>query len=127
MALIKCVECEREISDKAASCPNCGIPLTLQENNLPSLAPASYSLNNLANNEYSFFQEGPINITNMRAIFRNKTFAMANITSVSMGEVPPKRIYGVIAIIIGLIFTLEAPNRDEKYVAKSRFVTYFIG
>ncbi len=22
---------------------------------------------------------------------------------------------------------LEAPNRDEKYVAKSRFVTYFIG
>lgn len=27
MALIKCPECGREISDKAASCPNCGMPL----------------------------------------------------------------------------------------------------
>ena len=28
MALIKCPECEREISDKASSCPNCGCPLS---------------------------------------------------------------------------------------------------
>ena len=27
MALIKCPECGKEISDKAASCPNCGMPL----------------------------------------------------------------------------------------------------
>ena len=27
MALIKCVECDREISDKAKICPNCGCPL----------------------------------------------------------------------------------------------------
>lgn len=27
MALIKCSECEKEISDKATSCPNCGCPL----------------------------------------------------------------------------------------------------
>jgi hypothetical protein len=26
MALIKCPECGKEISDKAASCPHCGIP-----------------------------------------------------------------------------------------------------
>ena len=26
MALIKCPECGKEISDKAASCPNCGCP-----------------------------------------------------------------------------------------------------
>ncbi len=26
MALIKCPECGREISDKAASCPGCGCP-----------------------------------------------------------------------------------------------------
>ncbi len=30
MALIKCVECGKEISDKAASCPNCGIPIASQ-------------------------------------------------------------------------------------------------
>ena len=27
MALIKCKECSREISDKASLCPNCGIPV----------------------------------------------------------------------------------------------------
>ena len=26
MALIKCPECEREISDKAEACPHCGCP-----------------------------------------------------------------------------------------------------
>lgn len=28
MALIKCPECGKEISDKAASCPNCGAPIS---------------------------------------------------------------------------------------------------
>lgn len=30
MALIKCLECGREISDKAISCPNCGRPIKIQ-------------------------------------------------------------------------------------------------
>ena len=29
MALIKCYECSKEISDKAISCPNCGAPTNL--------------------------------------------------------------------------------------------------
>ena len=28
MALIKCPECGKEVSDKAQSCPNCGCPLS---------------------------------------------------------------------------------------------------
>ena len=31
MALIKCSECGREISDKASSCPHCGCPVTGKE------------------------------------------------------------------------------------------------
>ena len=27
MSMIKCPECDREISDKAVSCPNCGCPI----------------------------------------------------------------------------------------------------
>ena len=27
MAIIKCYECEREVSDKAQSCPGCGAPI----------------------------------------------------------------------------------------------------
>jgi hypothetical protein len=31
MALVKCLECGRDISDQALSCPHCGLPLKLQE------------------------------------------------------------------------------------------------
>ena len=38
MALIKCSECGKEVSDKASACPNCGAPVeienNMQENNL---------------------------------------------------------------------------------------------
>ena len=30
MALIKCPECGKEISDKATVCPNCGYPITTE-------------------------------------------------------------------------------------------------
>lgn len=30
MALIKCTECNKDVSDKAASCPNCGNPINTQ-------------------------------------------------------------------------------------------------
>ena len=31
MALIKCEDCGREVSDKAAACPQCGAPIAVQE------------------------------------------------------------------------------------------------
>ena len=37
MALIKCPECEKDISDKSKACPHCGFPFpeqTLQENKI---------------------------------------------------------------------------------------------
>lgn len=33
MALIKCSECGKEISDKAKACPNCGYPLSIDDSN----------------------------------------------------------------------------------------------
>ena len=44
MALIKCSECSRDISDQAASCPNCGAPVTVREDT--PRAPAGPSLDN---------------------------------------------------------------------------------
>lgn len=38
MALIKCTECGKEISDKATVCPNCGCPVNVIKNN-PILTP----------------------------------------------------------------------------------------
>ena len=34
MALIKCPECGKEISDKAAACPNCGCPVEAKKVNV---------------------------------------------------------------------------------------------
>lgn len=34
MALIKCKECGKEISDKAVTCPNCGTPVSNVQNNI---------------------------------------------------------------------------------------------
>ena len=31
MALIKCSECGKEVSDKASNCPNCGAPIKEDE------------------------------------------------------------------------------------------------
>lgn len=31
MALVKCPECEKEISDRAKVCPNCGCPISLNQ------------------------------------------------------------------------------------------------
>lgn len=35
MAMIKCPECGKDISDKAVSCPNCGYPLPVQPQQQP--------------------------------------------------------------------------------------------
>jgi hypothetical protein len=41
MALIKCDECGRDVSDKASSCPNCGNPISTPDFilNIPANAP----------------------------------------------------------------------------------------
>ena len=49
MALIKCTECGKEISDKATVCPNCGLPIP-QINNQSKSHPPSSSQTNQANN-----------------------------------------------------------------------------
>ena len=42
MALIKCPECGKEISDKAEMCINCGFPLKQHENNEMSAGKSEF-------------------------------------------------------------------------------------
>lgn len=44
MALIKCPECEREISDQAPTCPYCGVPLKQTELNITTTKESSTSV-----------------------------------------------------------------------------------
>ncbi len=57
--------------------------------------------------ERSYFNHGGVHITSTRAIFPKKTYAMANITSVSIGVIKPNRTAPLILLVIGL-FLLPA-------------------
>ena len=37
MALMKCPECAREVSDKASACPNCGYPIAAAAQGGPAI------------------------------------------------------------------------------------------
>lgn len=41
MALIKCPECKKEISDQAITCPNCGYPISVRKEAAPKAMPNS--------------------------------------------------------------------------------------
>lgn len=51
MALIKCPECGREISNKAISCPNCGYPIISKEDNFLSSLKIQSNYNNMISKE----------------------------------------------------------------------------
>lgn len=59
-----------------------------------------------SHSEVSYYQEGDITITSARAMLGSKTYAMANITSVSMGTIPPDRALGVLVVLVGLLISV---------------------
>lgn len=58
MALIKCKECGKEISDQAATCPNCGCPVKSQE---PQLNPGETIVNGFVINPKEIFIKNNLN------------------------------------------------------------------
>jgi len=57
--------------------------------------------------ETIFLQDGDITITNARAVLGSKTYAMANITSVSTGVIPAKRGVGIFIAILGGVIMIS--------------------
>ncbi len=55
----------------------------------------------MSNSEITFYQDQSVFITNTRAVIGGKTYAMANITSVTVGEIAAKRIPGILIAAIG--------------------------
>jgi hypothetical protein len=52
--------------------------------------------------ETTYYQDSTVTISNSRAVLGAKTYAMVNITSVSMGEKPANRTPGIALALIGL-------------------------
>ncbi len=87
MALIKCSECGKTLSDKAAACPHCGCPLSaMNEHNTPSTAISS------TNHNASSIEQSPKPKTGKKV--NNKNHVIAIVPAI-----------GVIILLVILILT----------------------
>jgi hypothetical protein len=59
----------------------------------------------MSSQETTFYQSDNILITNTRAVLRNDTYAMANITSVRARVKPPNRVIGIVVSAVGGLMT----------------------
>ncbi|MCT0209496.1 MAG: hypothetical protein DCF18_01695 [Cyanobium sp.] len=57
--------------------------------------------------EHTFFESGDVKVTNARFISGSQTFAMSNVTSVKAFEQRPKRFWGILLLIIGLVIAVS--------------------
>ncbi|MDD4964732.1 MAG: DUF6232 family protein [Gallionella sp.] len=60
-------------------------------------------------NEIVFFEYEDVKVTNSRFISGSQTYAMGNVTSVKAFEKKPNRLGGILALLIGLLFSVSAP------------------
>ncbi len=97
MALIKCPECSKEISDQAMACPGCGCPLS-HRSNLQEIVLKKGLCNYVKN--FLYVQNGSAILTNKRFIYLKHSLAkiasigiLANLTEGSFDfEVPLNQI-----------------------------------
>ena len=93
MALVKCSECGKEVSDKAGSCPSCGAPVAAgiaERYGSPHSTAAK-----LAKVEETVYDKAGVLVTTTRVVFPSCTYATANITSVAVRdrvEMPDKSL-----------------------------------
>ena len=53
--------------------------------------------------EKTFFEYEDVKVTNTRFISGSQTYAMSNVTSVKAFEEKPSRLWGIVALLIGLV------------------------
>ena len=51
--------------------------------------------------ETVYYQDGSVTVTNARAVIDSKTYAVANITSVSTSVIPANRTPGIVIAVLG--------------------------
>lgn len=137
MALIKCPECGREISDKATACPGCGCPInqsvaTTQQHEREADKPEIVLMQGFCNQvtRFGFSKNGSAILTNHRIVVnKNSTMKMvaigilANLTRGSYDyEIPLGEIESIQDGKYGfsrtIVFNMKNGDRYELYFTK---------
>ncbi len=108
MALILCPECNREISDKALSCPNCGCPFD-KKTTLFSENNSNESGNSNNNEAEPTLSEKQLTILSMEMARKQKSVGLTYILWFFLGQLGVHKFYmgkygmGVLQLILGCI------------------------
>ncbi len=101
MPMIKCPECGKEISDKAAACPNCGCPI--KKSNAEFIKQNTEEMwekdDNCVSNE-----ESPVSIISLVCYVSGVIFSFINI-GIAFA-------LGVIAIILAIVASCQTSQKD---------------
>lgn len=71
--------------------------------------------------EVSLYQDTNIHVTNVRAMLQGKTYAMANVTSVSMFTQQGNKAPGLIIAVFGGLFLLVGIVSGKNYAGMALF------
>jgi hypothetical protein len=74
--------------------------------------------------EKTFFEYDDVKVTNARFISGSHTYAMSNVTSVKAFEEKPSRMWGIVALLIGLVIALNNATVGLVIAAAAAFYLY---
>ena len=111
MALIKCSECGKDVSDKASSCPNCGNPIIVPKKDRVCEKCGGLVSDTAETCVHCGAELDKSTITNRKT---NICAVLGFLFGVVSVFINPYALFGIAAIIISCVGSVQINNNHEK-------------